>query len=69
MVVGSDDLDTGEFAWLKAAEFKRKYSMSKESFHAIVALIKDHDVFKTDQNHVNGNTLPSPEVQLLVLLK
>jgi hypothetical protein len=36
----NEDLDTGEFASLSASELKQKYSMSRESFHAIVPLIK-----------------------------
>jgi hypothetical protein len=65
-----DDLDEGtgeEPPWLSEDEFQQKYRCSRQSFHAIIDLIKDHPVFK-DQGK-GGRPQAPPAHQLMVLLK
>ena len=61
------DLETGESAWLTDDEFLNKYRMTRESFNAIVDLIKDHRVFKKESQQ--GRQQPPVAHQLMVLLR
>jgi DDE superfamily endonuclease len=60
------DLKTGEGAWLTDDEFLAKYRMTRDSFNAIVDLIKGHPVF---QYKGRGKPQPPAAHQLMVLLR
>jgi DDE superfamily endonuclease len=68
-----DDLYEGsgdEQPWLNEDEFKQKYRCSRESFKAILELIKDHPVFKERGPRTNmGRKQAPPAHQLMVFLK
>jgi DDE superfamily endonuclease len=60
------DLETGEGAWLTDEEFLQKYRMTRDSFKAIVDLIKYHPVFLYKGR---GPHQPPAAHQLMVLLR
>jgi hypothetical protein len=57
--------EDGTPPWLSDIEFLEKYRIHRESFHALVDKIKDHDVFKLHSGKVKQEPV---EYQLMVFL-
>jgi DDE superfamily endonuclease len=53
--------------WLTELEFQQKYWLTRHSFDVLFGLIKDHPVFKRNENIGRGQM--QPEHQLMMLLK
>jgi len=62
LVEGTTD---GSREWLSDIEFLEKYRMTRDSFKALVELIKDHPVFKSKR----GRKQAPVSYQLMVLLR
>ena len=63
----NDDETGDQLPWLTEEEFLEKYRMRRESFHKLVSMISDHDVFGSNSVARKRPQRP-PAHQLMVLL-